>query len=484
MARRLTQEEFIAKATELHEGKYSYEHTIYVRSADKVEVTCPIHGSFFVTANNHISKSNLCGCPDCYGNRKLTHEEFIAIASNVHNGKYFYSKVNYVNTQTHVTITCPIHGDFEQIPTRHMAGRGCHSCGGTKRQSVSTLIDKALEVHNGFYDYSLVRQGARATDNVTIVCPLHGPFLQKLKLHINRDYGCIKCAQKSKGEEALAAFLSLETAVERRNRTILSGKEIDIWLPEHNIGVEYHGLYWHTFDKVGHLHREKWDLAEKAGVRVIQVFSDEWEYKQNIVKARLLAAIGKSEAYSARQLVLQRVDMKAIRSFLENTHLQGAGVSAVNYALYNGKSIVAVATFAPSRTGGMARANNKGEWEVVRYASIGRVRGGFSKMFTRFISDVNPTKVISYCDLRYGNGKLYAATGFTLDSITEPDYWWVPKNKKSRVPRYNTQKHKIAQKGHTLHPYYAPGKTEAQICNEAGWEKIYGIGNQKWVWVS
>ena len=90
----------------------------------------------------------------------------------------------------------------------------------------------------------------------------------------------------------------------------------------------------------------------------------------------------------------------------------------------------------------------------------------------------------SYCDLRYGTGTLYEKSGFTLHSITEPDYWWVPKGKIERIPRYTVQKHKMAHVDHPLNEYYAPHKSENQICGEAGWEKVHGVGNQKWVWAS
>lgn len=120
-------------------------------------------------------------------------------------------------------------------------------------------------------------------------------------------------------------------------------------------------------------------------------------------------------------------------------------------------------------------------WEVIRYASTGRVRGGFSKLFKNFIELYQPERVVSYCDLRYGDGRLYAATGFVLDGVTDPDYWWVPNGKIVRVPRYQTQKHKLS-----VHPvlknFYDPTKTEVEICHAAGWYRIYGVGHQRWVW--
>ena len=191
--------------------------------------------------------------------------------------------------------------------------------------------------------------------------------------------------------------------------------------------------------------------------------------------------LGKGVRFDARKCSVKIIESSTAKSFLNSTHIQGVGVASVYYGIYSGDQLVAVASFGHSRSGAMTGAMEEGNWEVVRYASIGRVRGGFSRMLKKFITDVNPTKIISYCDLRYGDGKLYAATGFTLDSITPPDYWWVPNGKVQRIPRYITQKHKLP-----LHPvlkeFYAPDKTENQVCADAGWEKIHGVGHQKWLW--
>lgn len=287
---------------------------------------------------------------------------------------------------------------------------------------------------------------------------------------------------KSGREEEIATFLEQFTTVERRNRALIAPKEIDIWLPEFNIGIEFHGLFWHTTDRVGKLHKEKWQLAQKADIRLVQIFEDEWLNKQNIVKARLLAFIGKAEKRDARKLELCTVQWKDAKEFLISTHIQGAGPVGTAYGLYEDEALVAVATFGRSRSGAMTGAKKEGEYEVLRYASTGTVRGGFTRLFAAFLKDAQPEKVISYCDLRYGTGGLYKVAGFELDSVTEPDYWWVPIGRVERVSRYAVQKHKMANTSHPLNEFYSATKTEAQICEEAGWERIHGVGNQRWVW--
>lgn len=413
---------------------------------------------------------------------------FIERATTVHGGEYTYPNAVYVNAHTPLAVECPLHGEFVVSPTNHVAGKKCPKCanistGLRQLKTVEDFISEAQLLWGDKFDYSqAVYLGAK--ERITFTCREHPEeeLWQQPSNHLSGQNPCPKCNHSSsQAEQDIANFLALYTTVEVRNRKVIAPKEIDIWLPELQIGIEYHGLYWHTVDKVGNSHRQKYDAAKKSGIRLVQIFEDEWLFKQELVKARLLAFIGKSPTFNARQLSIRQVMMSEIRSFLESTHIQGAGVSSQNYALFNGGEIVAVATFGKSRSGAMMGAREEGVWEVVRYASIGRVRGGFSKLLKAFIRDYEPSKIISYCDLRYGTGSLYAATGFTLSKVTDPDYWWVPKGKVERIPRYAVQKHKLSQASHPLHKFYAKDRTENTICRAAGWEKLMGVGSQKWV---
>jgi hypothetical protein len=416
------------------------------------------------------------------------HEGFVLAAMKIHGGYYEYPDTGYINAHTPMEITCRKHGVFMMSPTNHMQGKGCKACGIINRvakqiKSVDMFIEEATKIWEGKFDYSRVEyKGAKSP--VKLICKEHleVSISQTPTNHLSKLEPCTKCNHmKSAPEREVAEFLAQYTVVEQHNRSIIKPKEIDIWLPEFAIGIEYHGLYAHRTESVGNLHREKYELAKKAGIRLVQIFDDEWANKKELVKNRLLAFIGKSEVYNARSLVLKRILMSEARPFLVATHIQGAGVSSRNYGLYEDDKLVAVATFGKSRSGAMLGAMVEGEWEVSRYASIGRVRGGFSKMLKQFIADEQPRRIISYCDLRYGTGGLYKAVGFILHSITEPDYWWVPKGRIERVPRYTVQKHKVAKPEHVLHKYYSPNKTENEICAEAGWLKIKGVGSQKWV---
>ena len=129
--KRYTTNEYIEKANEVHNNKYTYDNTVYVRAHDKVIITCPIHGNFKQVPADHLQGH---GCPSCKSQKQSerqysTTEAFVEKANIVHNYVYDYSKVNYVSSKKPVCIVCPLHGEFWQIPSSHLAGKGCNICG-------------------------------------------------------------------------------------------------------------------------------------------------------------------------------------------------------------------------------------------------------------------------------------------------------------------------------------------------------------------
>lgn len=116
---------FLSKANVLHQGKYLYDKVQYLGGERKIIITCPIHGDFTITPHAHLKGQ---GCPYCSGHL-MRAEDFINKSKAVHHNKYDYSKVNYVNLSSKVVIHCPIHGDFVQMPSKHLKGCGCIKCG-------------------------------------------------------------------------------------------------------------------------------------------------------------------------------------------------------------------------------------------------------------------------------------------------------------------------------------------------------------------
>jgi len=124
--------------------------------------------------------------------KRLTLEEFTNRASVIHNNKYDYSLTVYKNTDTKVTLVCPIHGKFTQTPHSHLTGNGCPKCSGKEQGTKESFIEKAVKVHNNLYSYEKVVYKDSKT-NVTITCPKHGDFEQTPAMHIS-GRKCKRCA--------------------------------------------------------------------------------------------------------------------------------------------------------------------------------------------------------------------------------------------------------------------------------------------------
>ena len=195
-----TKEEFIKEARKVHGDKYDYSKIEYVNNSTKVKIICRKHGEFWQTPSNHLNGK---GCQKCGGSYVPTTEEWIASANKVHNGKYNYSKVEYIDSNTKVCIICPEHGEFWQEAKSHLSGRGCKKCaneatGERRRSSKSDFIKKSREVHGDKYDYSKVKYVNSAT-KVCIICSKHGEFLQTPSNH-TQGQDCPMCANESNGD--------------------------------------------------------------------------------------------------------------------------------------------------------------------------------------------------------------------------------------------------------------------------------------------
>ena len=198
--RTLSTTDFIEISKTVHGDRYNYSNSICIGADKKVKVVCYIHGAFNIKAYIHINGQ---GCPKCSNvqasiNNTRSTIEFTEAAHKKHNNFYDYSKANYINSKTSLTITCPIHGDFEQTPVGHIAGRGCRDCGilriaNSKRSSVGTFINKSNILHANMYDYSKVSY-VNNSSKVTIICPKHGEFKQAPNTHLSGS-GCPMCSK-------------------------------------------------------------------------------------------------------------------------------------------------------------------------------------------------------------------------------------------------------------------------------------------------
>lgn len=207
--------QFIDRAKAIHGDKYDYSDVEYVNARTKVRIRCKKHGIFEQTPDKHIGIYR-CGCPICAGNRQGSAEAFKAKAVEVHGDLYDYSRVVYKNNREPVEIVCEVHGSFWQSPSNHLAGKGCKKCANNVRLTAAEFITKAKAVHGDFYDYSeVVYDGNR--NEVVIVCPEHGPFMQIPYVHL-AGCGCPVCGfarRTAERDEIVIRQKARETCMEK-----------------------------------------------------------------------------------------------------------------------------------------------------------------------------------------------------------------------------------------------------------------------------
>ncbi|MCK9416368.1 hypothetical protein M0Q97_06895 [Candidatus Dojkabacteria bacterium] len=253
--------EFIEKSNKIHDNKYDYSLSGYKGAKIKVKIICPEHGIFEQEPTNHINGQ---GCPKCSG-KQLSQNEIIEKFKNIHNDKYDYSLVKYINNKINVKIICPEHGIFEQTPQSHISGKGCHICGGSKKKTQSEFIDESNKVQNAKYNYSLVEY-TNVKTKVKIICPKHGIFHQKPTHHL-AGVGCPFC-RESHGEKDISTYLDENNINYIRQYKFNDCKykyklSFDFYLPDYNICIEYDGI--HHFEIVNYWGGK--DALEKQHIR-------------------------------------------------------------------------------------------------------------------------------------------------------------------------------------------------------------------------
>lgn len=187
--------DFITDCNRVHGNKYDYSLVEYEHSHKKVKIICPIHGVFEQTPTNHISGKN--GCRKCSGNDRKDKQKFIFESNKIHNNKYDYTLIEYVNRNKKVKIICPVHGIFEQIPKNHLNGFGCSKCTGNNKKSTKEFIEISKKLFGEKFDYTLTEYLGMSY-KVKLICKEHN-FIFEINAHnhLYHKFSCPLCNNKS-----------------------------------------------------------------------------------------------------------------------------------------------------------------------------------------------------------------------------------------------------------------------------------------------
>ncbi len=233
---------FINKAIKIHGDKYDYSLVNYIGSKNNIDIICKVHGVFRQIPNSHLNGKGCKQC--CIDKSKLTTEKFINKSKQIHGEKYDYSLVEYEKCCKKVKIICKVHGVFEQTPFNHYGYKcGCPKCNDIKL-TTEEFINKAKQIHGEKYDYSLVEY-KNIFFKVKIICKVHGIFEQKPFTHYYDKCGCLKCQSSHGENNIRKFLIDNNIMFEEQKKINgcknINLLPFDFFLPNKNILIEYDG---------------------------------------------------------------------------------------------------------------------------------------------------------------------------------------------------------------------------------------------------
>lgn len=424
------------QAGEIHRGKYNYDQwTDLGKYHDKIAIVCSEHGVFTQSLANHISRKS--GCPACRaallssGVRSIPINQWIDRANHTHDNKYQYIVPDWFsNADTdQITIICPTHGEFSQTLADHVRkAAGCPQCAVTTRKLTCVErygVSSAKMQHISHESLALLQDPMwlrmqhvdLQRSYVEIANQLgvqDGTVGRHAKLH---GIGNVRYP-RSEGEKQIGQMLSDYTNVVCSDRSIIHPLELDIVLPDHNIAIEYCGLYWHsdTF-KSPEYHANKHLRCHNAGIKLVTIFEDEWKNTPRLVVSQLLTLIGKptAAAVDASACTVGLVSTSAKRNFLNSNHFQRDGSSTINYGLYDNGTLVACMGWI---------VDGDRAYVLDRYATSSNVVDAFSTLIAHFMSTYDWLVIEAVVDVRWHTDHLYRSNQFVETARNQPSYFW------------------------------------------------------------
>lgn len=279
----------------------------------------------------------------------------------------------------------------------------------------------------------------------------------------------------SKAEQEIVDYIKsiYDGDIIQNTRNVIKPLELDIYLPQAKVAIEYDGLFWHSniyVDKNYHL--EKTTQCEAKGIKLFHIFENEWIDKKDIWKSVIANALGKSKRIYARKTQIKEISGSESKAFFDNNHLQGSSAgNKVSIGLFYNDEIVCAISFCKPRY------NKNYEWEILRLCNKvnHNVIGGASKLLKYFKDKYQPQSILSYGNRRWCNlhSNIYKSLGFELLGMSNPAYYYFQPQKTIIYNRVLFQKHKLKDKL----KIFSENKTEMENMYDNGYLTIFDCGN-------
>lgn len=295
-----------------------------------------------------------------------------------------------------------------------------------------------------------------------------------------RGFGCLRCSsgiQSSQPEKEIAEYLKTlltDVKIETSVKSVIKPYELDIYIPEKNVAIEYNGLYWHSEEngKDKNYHYNKWLACKEQGIQLIQIWEDDYKRNPELVKNMLAHKLGftQQKTVYARKTVIKTLTKNEADDFLNNNHIQGAVDARLRYGLFYNDELVSV-ILLKNETGTQGKTLN-----LMRYATSANVIGGFTKLLKHVERDnPNVESIVTFSDNTVSDGGLYENNRFMEDGIIKPDYMYIANGIRNHKFSYRLKRFK-----NDPDLQWVEGYTEAELAKINNLRRIWDAGKIKW----
>ncbi len=461
----------------LSKDGYELITTEYKNMNQRLDLVCPLGHSCSIPLWSFVKTNSRCMI--CSGIKRYTTEE---IADILKKEGYLLISKNYKNAHQKLDAICP-NKHAISFTTNDFIYKGsrCRYCAHNSPHNIYSI--KEYVEKEG---YKLISEIYIPQEKIELICPNNHSYkttFYNFKGHDNRcpectGYGSSK-AEKEVRDWVGQFFPKTDKLVLRYDpKNYKKYLELDVYVEELKLAIEYNGLHWHCDkykDKTSH--HDKMKLANSLGIRVINIFEDEWLERQNQVKGYIKSVLGKNEIkLFARKTELLKVPKSEAKKFLEDNHIQSSTNFEIALGLYFDNELVAV------MTGGLHHRQGHRDVFVLNrlaFKSNVSVAGGSSKLLKGLLAYTKKRgfqKLLSWSDNRISEGRVYESLGFTLKSEHGPDYSYWLEGTQNRISKQSCQKKELIKKG-------AKGtmaNTEKELALTLGLHRIWDCGKKAW----
>lgn len=452
------------------------------------------------------ARVNGTGCPYCSG-RVAAIGTTDLVASDPQLAAQWHPTLNNHVTPSSVTSgsnfvawwvcdTNPQHEWQARLYSRK-AGHGCPYCANQKvlqgeNDLSTTAPELALQWHPD-RNTPLTPEDVTKSSSVSVwwMCPDDATHeWEAVIASRSSGVGCPRCAQSarsSKAEYELYEFL-MKLGV-RPHKSVwgtIFNQELDIYLPEAKFAIEFNGLYWHSEKfKSATYHQDKFDACSKLGITLYQVWEDDWKFKREVVLRGIAHRLGLShrlpealenadpqwyEVLAARKTQVVEVAYDRASAFLDAHHIQGKSTGSRYYGLEDASECLrAVIGLSETQRG-------SGEVRIDRYATLGVVQGGFTKLLKHVERTLKPRRIVTFADRSISNGGLYESNGFVAEAVIPPDYSYFVGQRRVHKFNYRLERFKTDPS-----LSWQEGFTERQLADLNGLLRVWDSGKIRYV---